>query len=198
MDWTDEKIEELKGLWASGASCTRIGAAMNITRSAVIGKVHRLNLAQRAPRMNPQQKEKRRQQEIAKRVERQRATRANFAEKQMQELPPAPPPFAGALNIPFGDLRPHSSIEPNECRYVAAGGPDYLACGTPTLPGESYCGHCKGVVYYRGVQLQITEDDREVRRARARNAGKMSQALNPMKIAQRIYEGSNLESPGLT
>lgn len=83
----------------------------------------------------------------------------------MQELPPAPPPFAGSLNLPFNDLRPFSYFDPNECRYVADGGPDYLACGTPTLDGESYCSHCKGIVYVRPINISDAERERRSRLA---------------------------------
>jgi GcrA cell cycle regulator len=50
MSWTDDKIEKLKTLWAEGYSCSQIGAQMGITRNAVIGKVHRLQLPGRAQR----------------------------------------------------------------------------------------------------------------------------------------------------
>jgi GcrA cell cycle regulator len=48
MSWTDERIELLKVLWASGLSGGQIAAELGgITRNSVIGKVHRLGLPQR-------------------------------------------------------------------------------------------------------------------------------------------------------
>ena len=47
MNWTDERVEMLKKLWSEGLSASQIAAQLgNVTRNAVIGKVHRLKLAQ--------------------------------------------------------------------------------------------------------------------------------------------------------
>ncbi len=46
--WTPERIELLKQLWAQGLSAAVIGAQLEITRNAVIGKARRLDLPNRA------------------------------------------------------------------------------------------------------------------------------------------------------
>ncbi|MDO9416351.1 GcrA family cell cycle regulator [Pararhizobium sp.] len=49
MNWTDERVERLKKLWAEGLSASQIAAQLGgVSRNAVIGKVHRLNLPGRA------------------------------------------------------------------------------------------------------------------------------------------------------
>ena len=50
MPWTEERVELLKKLWGEGLSASQIAGrlGMGVTRNAVIGKVHRLNLAGRA------------------------------------------------------------------------------------------------------------------------------------------------------
>lgn len=49
MNWTDERVEKLTKLWADGLSASQIAAQLGgVTRNAVIGKVHRLNLPGRA------------------------------------------------------------------------------------------------------------------------------------------------------
>jgi len=49
MSWTDERVELLKKLWADGLSASQIATKLGeVTRNAVIGKVHRLGLAGRA------------------------------------------------------------------------------------------------------------------------------------------------------
>jgi GcrA cell cycle regulator len=49
MGWTDERVELLKKLWADGLSASQIATKLGeVTRNAVIGKVHRLGLAGRA------------------------------------------------------------------------------------------------------------------------------------------------------
>lgn len=49
MPWTEERVELLKKLWTEGHSASQIAArlGMGVTRNAVIGKVHRLNLSGR-------------------------------------------------------------------------------------------------------------------------------------------------------
>jgi GcrA cell cycle regulator len=49
MGWTEERVEQLKTLWADGLSASQIARVLGgVTRNAVIGKVHRLGLAGRA------------------------------------------------------------------------------------------------------------------------------------------------------
>lgn len=48
MNWTDERVELLKKLWADGLSASQIAAQLGgVSRNAVIGKVHRLKLSSR-------------------------------------------------------------------------------------------------------------------------------------------------------
>ncbi len=50
MPWTEDRVELLKTLWTEGLSASQIATrlAQGVTRNAVIGKAHRLNLAGRA------------------------------------------------------------------------------------------------------------------------------------------------------
>ncbi|MFL2898168.1 MAG: GcrA family cell cycle regulator [Candidatus Pelagibacter sp.] len=46
MSWTEEKISKLKELWGKGKTASQIAEIIGgITRNAVIGKAHRLNLS---------------------------------------------------------------------------------------------------------------------------------------------------------
>jgi GcrA cell cycle regulator len=48
MSWTDERVETLKRMWSEGASASQIAKELGqVTRNAVIGKVHRLGLSNR-------------------------------------------------------------------------------------------------------------------------------------------------------
>ncbi|MEL6609357.1 MAG: GcrA family cell cycle regulator [Pseudomonadota bacterium] len=49
MSWTDERVEILKKMWGEGQSASVIAKELGgVTRNAVIGKVHRLGLSNRA------------------------------------------------------------------------------------------------------------------------------------------------------
>ena len=46
MSWNEEKISKLKELWGKGSTASQIAEIIGgITRNAVIGKAHRLNLS---------------------------------------------------------------------------------------------------------------------------------------------------------
>ena len=46
MSWTEEKVAKLKELWGKGNTASQIAEILGgITRNAVIGKAHRLNLS---------------------------------------------------------------------------------------------------------------------------------------------------------
>ena len=47
MDWTAEAIDQLRAFWAEGHSTAEIGRRMGISKNAVVGKAHRLNLPAR-------------------------------------------------------------------------------------------------------------------------------------------------------
>ena len=54
MNWSDDRVEQLKSLWTEGLSASQIARALGgVTRNAVIGKVHRLGLAGRATPSRP-------------------------------------------------------------------------------------------------------------------------------------------------
>jgi len=49
MSWTDERVDVLKKMWGEGQSASQIAKELGgVTRNAVIGKVHRLGLSNRA------------------------------------------------------------------------------------------------------------------------------------------------------
>ncbi len=47
MDWNDEAIARLRALWDEGHSTAEIGRRMAVSKNAVVGKAHRLNLPAR-------------------------------------------------------------------------------------------------------------------------------------------------------
>jgi GcrA cell cycle regulator len=178
FDWTDEAVADLRLRWDRGETCSEIGAAIGATRNAVIGKVTRLGLPGRkastraalsAAEVKAKLKARNDAHTVAQRARRLSARldisageRAAPREIVVQPVNHEP------LNIPFGDLRPLSRERSNQCRFIAAepAGPDYLACGLETPPGESWCAHCTKIVHYRPPEL--TEQDRARRAMQGR------------------------------
>lgn len=169
--WNDQRITRLKFLWEEGMTCAAIAADMGASsRSAIIGKAHRLGLSQRCNKVSASELERRAQ--VRTRRAEARAARGMFpgrARPKMQEpvVKIAVAPFSGSLEIPFAELDTFKAGAANQCRFIAAEnpGPDYLACGNLTLPSESYCGHHHGIVYNRGLNLSDVERTRRASQA---------------------------------
>jgi GcrA cell cycle regulator len=45
--WTDERLEQLRGLWDKGLSISQIGEQLGVSRNAIAGKAHRMGLPKR-------------------------------------------------------------------------------------------------------------------------------------------------------
>ena len=53
MSWNEEKVEKLKELWGNGSTASQIAEIIGgISRNAVIGKAHRLNLSSKIKTRN--------------------------------------------------------------------------------------------------------------------------------------------------
>src|SRR5450631_395150 len=47
MEWSDEVNTQLRALWADGHSTAEIGRRLGVTKNAIVGKAHRLDLPAR-------------------------------------------------------------------------------------------------------------------------------------------------------
>ncbi len=116
MAWTAEKIKQLKKLWLKGKSTVEIGKELGISKNAVVGKVHRLELAARPSPIK-------------------RETKKSTPPKQRiikKDLKPQ--------NITLMDLKL------NSCRWPIGDpkDDDFHFCGADSVTGKPYCAeHCK-------------------------------------------------------
>jgi GcrA cell cycle regulator len=141
--WTDTRTERLKKLWADGHPASGIAALLGeVTRNAVIGKVHRLGLAARkttsrqpvpcrtSPRRNGSGRAGLRQ------------APARFV-RSASPLPPAPPPPVAALMLPLRQLRA------DQCRWPIGDPKEdgFGFCGCQKAPSVPYCAHHAAIAY---------------------------------------------------
>lgn len=88
MSWTDERVETLKKMWGEGQSASQIAKELGgVTRNAVIGKVHRLGLSNRAATPAPAPTEK-----PAAAPAKEKKAAAKPAAKPAKAAKPAPKP----------------------------------------------------------------------------------------------------------
>lgn len=129
--WTPERVETLKAMRADGKSAAAIGAAIGISRNAVIGKASRLGLVCKSPAGFLQS--------AVKRSPKPRQPKAI--------IPPwhAAPPMQCepiADDEPPADLITFDELTESTCRFPY-GDRDYLFCGKPPYGSMVYCAnHC--------------------------------------------------------
>ncbi len=160
MAWTDERVEQLKTLWAEGLSAAQIANKMGgVTRNAVIGKVHRLGLSGRATPAKPQ-----RGRSLG--MERKEDTVSHKAPTpEMKSVIPEPE-FIEPVVLASGDLTTVATIKNNMCKWPI-GDPardDFHFCGQSTLSGKSYCAYHAHLAFQ---PPQRRADRREPRRVLA-------------------------------
>lgn len=138
--WTEGRVEALKTLWANGRSASQIAALLGgVTRSGVIGKVHRLGLSGRATtsrNKNRPRSTKRKPMPIAPSPSRADKVRALY------EAEPYVPPVE-EVYIPLNERKYIHTLEEADCRWPIGDPrqPDFHFCGKNKIPGLPYCEH---------------------------------------------------------
>ena len=130
MSWTEEKVAKLKELWGKGNTASQIAEIIGgISRNAVIGKAHRLNLSAKI---------------------KTRSASVNHGSKTFQENEKVKP--ARVRRSKFKSLIIEKDFEPenpkqleelddNSCKWPI-GHPDessFYFCGRTSLKDFSYC-----------------------------------------------------------
>lgn len=134
MTWTPERIEELTQLWGAGHSASAIGKRLGVSKNAVVGKAHRLNLPARP---SPIRREEKPAQPPRKR------------EAVLAVPPPPPTPTVQAAvreeaaRPPM--VRPRERSGGRQCQWPIGdpSKPDFRFCTKAAAPGKPYCSeHC--------------------------------------------------------
>ncbi len=146
MAWTPERVEELKKLWADGLSASQIASRLgDVTRNAVIGKVHRLGLSGRLTRSRIKTVRPRKKIMRPKHQKPRRFGQAGVAEAAPyfgpQFLDAAAFEVPDELQIPLEERKYITTLTESCCRWPI-GDPtheDFHFCGKAKQDGSPYC-----------------------------------------------------------
>ncbi len=153
MAWTDERVELLKKLWAEGLSASQIAAQLGgVTRNAVIGKVHRLNLSGRAKPAASGPRPRKQRSSSPHRPSTRHYTSGNTALKT--HAPPAPRRLP--VPVPLEDIVVPISLNVSllslteaMCKWPSGdpGTDDFHFCGHKSWNNLPYCEYHSRIAY---------------------------------------------------
>ena len=156
MEWNEETIARLRALWAEGLSTAEIGRRMTISKNAVVGKAHRLNLPARP---SPIRREG--ASGAPRPVTPRRVTGPTLpplsAAPPSAPMPathaPSPAPVAAAPRVVAS--RPASTtfraIRPQACCWPIGepGTKSFRFCDSEATPGKPYCTDHAALAYVK-------------------------------------------------
>jgi GcrA cell cycle regulator len=148
-DWNDEAISRLRSLWHEGHTTAEIGRRLGVSKSAIIGKAHRLGLPARpSPIRQPNQ--------TGPRPPQQRAPVPKLAE--MMPVPSGAPTAGMPDTTARPDPHPQQPAPParsagpgtsKTCCWPIGhpGTPGFRFCDKPAPAAKPYCTEHAGLAY---------------------------------------------------
>jgi len=166
MEWTEELIARLRALWDEGHSTAEIGRRLGVSKNAVVGKAHRLNLPARpSPIRRDANSEAPRTRRIARGPTLPPLAAASITDggARLAAQTGVPPVGAGIRATGAGagtaGVAPAGGVAPAPRPYGRSiaccwplgepGTPGFHFCGVGALPGKPYCVQHAQLAYVR-------------------------------------------------
>jgi len=160
MSWTEEKVNKLKELWGKGQTASQIAEIIGgISRNAVIGKAHRLNLSAKIKTRSAVNNSTSSSATNGNIQRRSRKSKFVLNKDMLDQLGPA-------------KLLELEELTENTCKYMMhedqnkEGHPDVPGsyfCGRDTVDKYSYCLYHMGIVWQpKGKKEEVVDKEDEV------------------------------------
>ena len=151
MSWTDEKVTKLKELWGKGSTASQIAEIIGgISRNAVIGKAHRLNLSAKIKTRAATSSQSFDNSINEKKIQTKRGRKSKFKSLIIeQDFEPENP-------------KQLEELDENSCKWPI-GHPDeksFYLCGRSSLKDFSYCKlHLLYAYQPKGKKEEVTDKE---------------------------------------
>ena len=149
MEWNEESISKLRAFWAEGLSTAEIGRRMGVSKNAVVGKAHRLNLPSRpSPIRRDAERSPRRR--LPRRVQ---GPTLPVLTASLSPMPPEPSPrpveraapVLRAVCLP----RPGARVTPCCWPIGEPGTKSFRFCDVGAIAGKPYCEEHASLAYVK-------------------------------------------------
>jgi GcrA cell cycle regulator len=153
MSWNDEKVEKLKELWGKGNTASQIAEIIGgLSRNAVIGKAHRLNLSAKIKTRTATSNQSFDDSLEEKSIKNRRGKRNKFKSLIIEK------------NFEPENPKQLEELDENSCKWPI-GHPnekDFYFCGRNSLKDFSYCKlHLLYAYQPKGKKEESTNKDEE-------------------------------------
>ena len=151
MSWTEEKVTKLKELWGKGNTASQIAEIIGgISRNAVIGKAHRLNLSAKIKTRAAASNESFDNSQGNKNIKSRKGRRSKFKSLIIEQ------------NFEPENPKNLEELDDNSCKWPI-GHPDeesFYFCGRSSLKDFSYCKlHLLYAYQPKGKKEETTDKD---------------------------------------